>query len=296
MKTLTVRIVGGLGNQMHCYAFGRAVAAQNNAELKLDVESGFWNDLYQREYMLDQFPGLRASCHSFRLESKFKRLFFKCVLKLQTVCSRLLPVSLKLVVEEGTPPRYQPEIHRARYAGNPYFSGYWASCRYYAGMEKELRQELKPSAPTHPAALKMLSKIQSCRSCFIHWRSYNEEKTINHNLDEYYRNAVNTVLKKYPDIVFFVFSDDPAAAKKMISLPTGKIVYVDLPASRGNLPSLADFYLMYMCNHAVIGHSTFSWWAAWLGDREGKTTVFPQGISPWGDDWTPPHWIALDLG
>ena len=296
MRSVTVHLVGGLGNQLHGYAFGRAVAAQNQATLYLDVESGYWNDPYQREYLLDRFPGLCASRRPFRSKTKSARLLFKFGLRLRSVCSRLLPFPLRSVVVEDIPRRYQTEIHRARYIGNPYFMGYWASYRYYQDIEKELRQELQPPVPTHPSVLELLSQIRSVQSCFIHWRSYQEEKGVEHpSLRSYYRDAISIISTRYPNIVFFVFSDDPVAARNEIPSLDRKITYVDLPAARGDLQSLADFYLMYMCDHAIIGDSTFSWWAAWLSEREDKTIVAPRGL-PWSSsDWLPPHWVALDI-
>jgi len=296
MKTVTVRVVGGLGNQMHCYAFGRAIAAQNQAELTLDAESGFWNDPYRREYLLDRFSGLVAGYRSFAKHTETARLFFKCGLRLGAVCSQWLPVSRKWVVVEKAPWRYRPDIHHARYAGNPYFMGYWASYRYYEDIEQELRRELKPPLPEHPSALELLSRIQSCRSCFIHWRSYGEEKSAHpHDLNEYYRRAVKVILEKYPDIVFFVFSDDPVKAREAVSSPEGKTFYVNLPALEGNARSLTDFYLMYSCDHAIIGDSTFSWWAAWLSEHEHKMVIAPKGLAPWGEDWASSRWASLDI-
>lgn len=61
MKQVTVRVIGGLGNQLHCYAFGRAIAEQNGAELQVDCESGYWADPYQRIFLLDEFPYLRMN-------------------------------------------------------------------------------------------------------------------------------------------------------------------------------------------------------------------------------------------
>lgn len=294
MKKITVRVVGGLGNQLHCYAFGRAVAAQNRAVLELDIESGFWSDHYGRSYLLGQFPGLNAATRATIPE--WKRPIFKLLLRAASIISRLLPNSIKLVITENRPLRYQSEIHRGKYWSQPYFLGVWASHRYAEDIELSLRRELLPPAPADPAVQAVLSKIQSVRSCFIHWRSYKEEKGIHHpSLKEYYQTAVKHVLKLHPDVVFFVFSDDLEGARKEIIASAGKFVFVDLPASRGNLQSLNDFYLMFRCEHAIIGDSTFSWWAAWIGNQNSKTVVAPRGLSPWGNDWSPAHWYAIPV-
>lgn len=297
MKSITVRVIGGLGNQLHCYAFGRALATQSGAALKLDTESGYWNDPYGRVLLLDQFSGLNGHYTLVsQPKSRWLRQFFRLRLKLKSFCSRFLPYPMKLVIMEKAPFCYKEKVHHARYVANPYFIGYWASFRYYRGVEKELRSELKPAMPTHPEVLSLLSQIRSVRSCFIHWRSYKEEIGVEHSsLSAYYRNAIGIVSEKYPDIVFFVFSDDPGGARKEVISLDKKIIYVDLSAAQGNLQSLADFYLMYACDHAIIGNSTFSWWAAWLGEQSERTVVAPGWVSPWGADWLPPHWFVLDI-
>jgi hypothetical protein len=50
-------------------------------------------------------------------------------------------------------------------------------------------------------------------------------------------------------------------------------------------------------SHLIIGNSTFSWWAAFLRDRPGRTVIAPR---PWIDykrfnerDLLPPDWITL---
>lgn len=296
MRAVTVRLVGGLGNQMHGYAFGRAIATRNQATLYLDVESGFLNDPHQRVYLLDRLPGLHARLLPFRSKTGSARLLFKVGVKLRSACSRLLPLPLKLVVAERAPWRYREDIHHARYFCHPCFMGYWSSYRYYQEIEEELRRELEPPLPTQPAVLELLSRIRSVPSCFIHWRSYNEEKGADRpSLRSYYKDAIGNVSARHPGISFFVFSDDPAGARKQFPFSSGNVVYVDLPEAQGNMQSLADFYLMHACDHAIIGDSTFSWWAAWLSDREGKTVVAPRGLSPWGEDWLPPHWVALGI-
>lgn len=295
-KSLTVRVVGGIGNQLHCYAFGRALSAENGLILRLDSETGYWNETFNRVYLLDHFDGLNAGCISSHPAKAWVRQLRRLSFKIKTLCSKMLPLSLKLVITEEYPFCYKEELHRSNFLLNPYFIGYWASYRYYQEIEKDLRQELKPPIPTHPSVLALESQIRSVKSCFIHWRSYQEDQiSIYPDLGGYYHEAINFISAKHSDIVFFVFSDDPVSAKEQIESSENNIIFVDLPDTQGNVQSLSDFYLMYICNHAIIGNSSFSWWAAWLSDDKDKTVVAPNGVSPWGADWIPLNWVSIDV-
>jgi len=57
MKTLVVRVSGGLGNQMFEYALGLAVAQRTGRALRLDL-TDFLVFRGGRTYQLDQFRGL----------------------------------------------------------------------------------------------------------------------------------------------------------------------------------------------------------------------------------------------
>ena len=46
-KTITVNILGGLGNQMFQFAFGYSVSKENNSKIKLEM-SGF--NAYDKRY------------------------------------------------------------------------------------------------------------------------------------------------------------------------------------------------------------------------------------------------------
>lgn len=295
MKKVTVRLIGGLGNQLHCYAFGRAVAVHNQAMLVVDAESGYWSDPYKRQYLLDAFPLLNINKKKM-LRNHLAKFIFKAKTKLGIALSNKLPLSLRPVVCEKYPLRYHRDMHRTNYKSNPYFMGYWATYRYYQDVAGELRRELTPTKPENPAALRVLEQIRSGRSCSIHWRSYKEEVGVFHPpLTEYYLGAIKIIEDMYTDMRFFVFSDDQFMAREELNSLGANATFVDIPAATGNVQSLIDFYLMYSCDHAIIGDSTFSWWAAWLSDREDKTIIAPRGLSPWGDDWLPPHWISIAI-
>jgi hypothetical protein len=78
---------------------------------------------------------------------------------------------------------------------------------------------------------------------------------------------------------FFVFSDDPGWCRQefreddTVVIASGKAV----------ANPLHDLRLMSLAGHHIIANSTYSWWAAWLGDKPGQQVIMPQ------------QWYARDI-
>jgi hypothetical protein len=64
-----------------------------------------------------------------------------------------------------------------------------------------------------------------------------------------------------------VFYDEPDRAEEHIGRKA------DISAAGGD--KNADFVMMSHCRFIVIGHGTFSWWAAWLGSSTDKFFIAP---------------------
>lgn len=293
-KKITVRINGGLGNQLHIYAFGRAISMNNECELEVDADRGFIGDPTKREYLLDHFPLLNIN-RSKVLSSNKSKFLHKVKLKIGAKICKLLPLSIRPIIKEDSPRRYQKEVHYAKYAVNPYFIGLWSSDLYYQNISKQLRKELIPPKPEDKYSLQVLDKITSTKSCFIHWRSYAEDTTFSHpSYYDYYCEAINHIEIKHPNTCFYVFSDIPSKAYDELNQIKANMVFVDIQSAKGNRGSLIDFYLMYACKHAIIANSSFGWWAAWLGDNDNKTVVAPLGFNQLGRGWAPLSWTVID--
>ncbi|RYX87468.1 alpha-1,2-fucosyltransferase [bacterium] len=84
------------------------------------------------------------------------------------------------------------------------------------------------------------------------------------------------IKQKFPDAVFFFFSDDLDWVKNNIQTDA-PAYYVD-----GNADYI-DLDLMKSCNHNIIANSTFSWWGAFLNRNPNKIIIAPNHWSPRDD-------------
>jgi Glycosyl transferase family 11 len=84
---------------------------------------------------------------------------------------------------------------------------------------------------------------------------------------DYYRAAVQRFSE---NTLFVVFGDDPVITSEFSKEING----VDVP--KLGLSLKEDFMLMAMCDHHIIANSTFSWWAAHLGNSDGKRIISPR--------------------
>jgi hypothetical protein len=289
------RILGGLGNQLFCYAAARRLALVNNSELILDNFSGFvYDDIYQRHYQLEHFNiTCRKVSAAERLEpfSRVRRYLKRRWNK------RLQFMQRSYVVQEGM--NFEPRLINFKPQGTVYLEGYWQSENYFKDIEEILRQDLKITPPADSANLAMAIKIRDCRSVAVHVRFFDEpqETDINNAPGDYYCRAIETMERLVPVTHYFIFSDQPDAARARIPLSDDRVTLV--AHNQGDENAYADLWLMTQCQHFIIANSTFSWWGAWLATNANKQVIAPgfemrQGKMSWGfSGLLPDEWIKL---
>ena len=85
------------------------------------------------------------------------------------------------------------------------------------------------------------------------------------------KQAIEKIIKQFPDAHFFVSSDDIEWAKENI---TG-----NFPVTFISHPEIIDYeelVLQSLCKHNIIANSTFSWWGAWLNQNPDKIIIAPK--------------------
>jgi hypothetical protein len=293
-----VRLKGGLGNQLFCYAAARRLALVNQAELIIDDMTGFVRDHeYQRKYALNKFHITSRLARPWeRMEpfERYRRGWAKLI-------SRQRPFEKRKYLEqEGID--FDGRLLNYKIEGTVYLDGLWQSEDYFKDIEDVIRNDLRIVAPTDPADTAMAKKILSVNAVCVHVRWFDKpgQSTgdFGYNVpSRYYQKAVELISDRFERPHFFVFSDHPEMAKSITGIPEDLATYLDHNLGEEN--AYADLRLMTLCKHFVIANSTFSWWGAWLGSSKKSVVFSPafrsfNGACAWGfEGLIPNRWIIL---
>jgi len=292
---IIVRILGGLGNQLFCYAAARRLALKSDAELVLDDVSGFSRDLlYQRRYQLDHF---RIPC---RKATKAERLEPLPRLRryLKRAINRHRPFELSNYIQQAGVD-FDPRLLMLRPKGTLFLEGYWQSESYFKDVEETIRSDLRIIAPTDRNNVNVAKRIRECNGIAMHFRFFDspKESGANNAPRDYYKRAVAQMNRLFPDCHYFVFSDSPDRARGQIPLSDDRITMVT--HNEGDENAYADLWLMTQCRHFIIANSTFSWWGSWLAENVDKQVIVPglekrSGKMWWGfEGLLPERWLKL---
>jgi hypothetical protein len=274
---IVVKVIGGLGNQLFQYAFGRNLSIKNKTALKIDL-----NDF--KKYLPPNVDPKKAKPAILKFKIKasqvaysdlenfdFNFFFFNVLKKISNRIFYFFSSILKnnYFYEFNYFKFYKINLtNKISY----YFNGYWQNEKYFLDSRKEILQDidLRKYSSKHQILLK---KISLCNSVSIHIRRGERVKKIYHKnfpmpKIDYYIKAINLIKKKINNPIFFIFSDDILWAKKNIKLTNKYFVegYSDCE----------DLISMKTCKNNIISNSTFSWWAAWLNINYSKIIICPK--------------------
>ena len=255
---ITTRLMGGLGNYMFQIATAYSIAK--------DVRTDAFFDLSRTE---------QSQRHiNYYLDNLFKNVKF------------------------GTPiPKYIHNEKKFSFNAIPavddlYLSGYFQSEKYFSKHTKEIK-ELFSCKETEIKLREHISQIDF--TCSIHVRrgDYLQFPNKHHQSPaDYYNTAIQLVKDQFPNykVTFLVFSDDIQWCKD-------HFVGMEYMFIEG-FEDWEDLILMSLCDANIITNSTFSWWAAWLGERPNKLIIAPEKwFGPEGpqdqQDIIPERWTKL---
>jgi len=287
-----VNVVGGLGNQLFQYAFGRRAAITRGDRLLLDVS--FYNrQTTNRALRLTQFNIDATLLHQQELARYSPSGTWRRVRRRIHRLTGWRPVYDG--VHEMSNYSYTPEIlTQGKY---PIYVGYWAHPGYIEPIAQAIRAELAFSSPPDAVNQQWLEHIAGRESVSLHVRrgDYLLERNLAYHGVlplSYYHSAIANITRYVKTPSFYLFSDDPQWVKENLILDYPVFVM----EHNGDEQDYEDLRLMSACQHHIIANSTFSWWGAWLSEHAAKRVIAPER---WNRDLSarghiaPDDWILL---
>jgi hypothetical protein len=263
---IITEINGGLGNQLFQYAAGLYLALKHQTDLKVSIQ--FKNNDTSRKLGLSHFNTnvIEAT------QDEINQLYPSSAIN-RSIHS-FLPPSFK---------QYFREKHFAYQSGfnklgsNVYLKGYWQSERYFSTIANQVKDVFTLQTHFYSNILPLIEEIKQTESVSIHVRKgdyllhpYSDYYA---SLESaYYNNALAALQENLPQLKLYVFTDDPKWVKENLALP---IPYT-LISGVQTTSMYEDFQAMLTCKYHIIANSSFSWWTAWLSDRDGKKVVAPK--------------------
>lgn len=266
---IIVKLMGGLGNQMFQYAFGRALETNLQQKVFYD-KSWFYKDfanITPRNFELEAFEiSLNYIDPTQLFFRNNKHSWFKILkqrLKGKIVCNKIYEQLFS----------FEEQITKS----DIYLEGYWQNPKYFEGIRETILKDFSFSELKNPEDSRLQNNILNSESVAVHIRrgDYVNNPTTNqfHGTCsiEYYKKAVELIVSKVPNAKFFLFTDDPDFVKNNFGFLANAIVVSD-----SNRSDIDELNLMHLCKHFIIANSSFSWWGAWLSQNPEKIVIAPQ--------------------
>jgi hypothetical protein len=272
---ITVRLTGGLGNQLFQYAAGLSLARLHGTTVQLDLAT---LPLDGRPFRLDEFTIEPVRVRSPQIEAIQPGLSGRIGRSLRTRWNRIAGA-----IDEKRPwyrrtPVVQPHHHFApeffKIRDGAELKGYWQSPKYFEKIEAEIRSQYRFKDPLPPDLEAQLERLSRPDSVALHVRRgdyvSNPIFAKRYRLMglEYYSRALDWMRSELGSINVFVFSDDPKWCAEHLS----RLGSFEFGSGRSDME---DFKLLSGSSHQIMSNSTFAWWGAYLAKHPGQKVVAP---------------------
>jgi len=290
---IAVRFMGGLGNQLFQYAFGRAKAIERK-----DVLYFFSTGDERGDRPIDILKMVNSIklLDSPRLSEIYRFKPGSISFRIERRLLRVLPhFSDRLYIEKGLG-------YEAPGRDYSFFDGYWQSFRYFQDYFEQIAGDIVPETDidfNH----NNVGLVNESDSVSIHIRRGDYKlagkRSPHFCLDEfYYRASIDKICEITDNPNLIVFSDDPGWVKDNYRFLAN--YKTSFASSDEDSSAVSDLLHMSQCSHNIIANSSFSWWGAYLNRNPDKIVIAP---SKWYRDWVkyniddilPPSWIRIPL-
>jgi hypothetical protein len=300
---IEVILKGGLGNQMFQYAAAYALATKLKTQIQL-------NDVFlntdlpipgftKRKYELDLFGILNNSIHKSNSYTSYLTKSLSLVTKPNTFIQGNPALSpfyrLTGIKAKEDPYMYYKDFEILK--DGAILDGFFHNYRYFDAYEEQLKAIFNTQLVQDDSYASLEKDLGNETSVAIHIRLGDylnaKNKKIYLDLHDYYQEAITKARETIHNPHFYVFAvdmSDSTEVGKYLKLEAGEFTHLGSQYTGERFGTY--FRLFSLCNAAIVSNSSFSFWAAYVG--QSKFTVCPHR-------WTylhskfdvPKNWIGV---
>lgn len=156
--------------------------------------------------------------------------------------------------EDHTVQEYNPNLFKIK--DNTKLWGFFQSSKYFEDDVDLIRSWFSIKKTDYCDFI--INKYPKEEYCYIHLRGTDYKNHSHWCLNkDYYENSMKYVKDLYPNLSFLIVTDDLNMCSEF---------FPNVPAVSNDM--LTDFYVLTNAKYLIISNSSFSWWAAWLKDKD----------------------------
>ena len=246
-KIAVIKFTGGLGNEMFQYSFGEYLKLKG-INVYYDTSSWFF------------FKDIKLRISKMNIKIRRLNFFISALLFL------LDKINFPLLIFREKAP-FKSQV----FSLNPlvYYVGYWQHISYVEENKNHL-QKCFQYRINNSQVTDLISTLSS-NSIGIHVRRGDYVNNPTHETIgiKYFSDAIKYINNKVQEPYFYIISDDINWCKQNLNFDN--CTFIDFSNNE-----FEDFEILKNCQHKIISNSTFSWWAAFLGEIEGSITICPK--------------------
>ncbi len=265
---IIVAISGGPGNQLFQYAAGRYLADRLKCSLVLDYSwynSKAAKKVTKREFILDHL--LSTGSYDLAIAGVAAKII-RIGVRALSLFSAIFPNLKYRQLNEKTELVFEPEFDNL--CGNIFINGFWQAWHYTEKVNRiNFSEKFTDICEVAIGADLCMAIKMSNTICVSVRRGSDYGKNLQVCSPSYYSNSVAHIvalLNNARSKSVYIFSDNIGWCKGELKFDIdASISYID--EFEGVEKWKTDLYLSALCENHVISNSSFSWWAATLGQR-----------------------------
>lgn len=297
-KKIYLYLCGGLGNQLFQFFTARNLAIKNDADLILDIKSGFITDFKYKDFFQLNIRNNKRIFYKRGVVIFWLYRLYKFFVKKKLIYSFFF----SKLIDETCVNKFNNSINNIYFKKKLYLMGFYQSEKYFSENKNIIIKEIFIRPPRNKIFTTMKKKIVNTNSVSVCLRLYEKESkkminTLGGLISAHYiAKSIKFIIKKVKNPTFFFFSTDSSNIFNFLNKLEflKKYNYNIITEDLGYKGATNNLWLLSNCKNHIISNSSFYWWGAYLSSFKYKEQIIVSSNNFLNKDSVISNWQKID--